>query len=188
MAPASVQLHNFSWNRRLASYVKAGQHEKTIWALLGMPYLEDVPCIYSALAELTGMWSWENTCYKSSQTGAWKFCRLCDAIKHGCRCSCFQQRISWKFWMADKVTRFEETNRSHLDSGHPASGCGVLLCLLGIVTCLHYRLLKIQRCNAFLLLPKCCDMHPKSSYCKMQLWNWMIGEGTICGSGICTRR
>jgi hypothetical protein len=30
MAPAAVQLHNFSWNRRLASYFKAGQHEKTI--------------------------------------------------------------------------------------------------------------------------------------------------------------
>jgi hypothetical protein len=119
----------------LQAMLRLGQHEKTIWALLGTPYLEDVPCIYSALAELMGMWSWENTWYMSSQTGAWKFCRLCDAIKHGCRCSFFQQRISWKCWMADKLTRFEETNRSHLDSGHPASGCGVLLCLLGIVTC-----------------------------------------------------
>ncbi|KAH9542357.1 hypothetical protein CY35_13G001100 [Sphagnum magellanicum] len=30
MAPGTVQLHMFSWNRRLARYVKAGQHEKTI--------------------------------------------------------------------------------------------------------------------------------------------------------------
>ncbi len=30
MAPGTVQLDMFSWNRRLARYVKAGQHEKTI--------------------------------------------------------------------------------------------------------------------------------------------------------------
>ncbi|KAH8940749.1 hypothetical protein BDL97_14G001600 [Sphagnum fallax] len=30
MAPGTVQLHMFSWNTRLARYVKAGQHEKTI--------------------------------------------------------------------------------------------------------------------------------------------------------------
>jgi len=30
MAPGAVQLDNFSWNRRLARYVKAGQHEKTV--------------------------------------------------------------------------------------------------------------------------------------------------------------
>lgn len=29
MAPGAVQLDRFSWNRRLARYVKAGQHEKT---------------------------------------------------------------------------------------------------------------------------------------------------------------
>ncbi len=30
MAPGAVQLDNFSWNRRLARYAKAGQHEKTV--------------------------------------------------------------------------------------------------------------------------------------------------------------
>ncbi len=30
MAPGTVQLDMFSWNKRLARYVKAGQHEKTI--------------------------------------------------------------------------------------------------------------------------------------------------------------
>ncbi len=30
MAPETVQVNVFSWNRRLARYVKAGQHEKTI--------------------------------------------------------------------------------------------------------------------------------------------------------------
>jgi pentatricopeptide repeat protein len=30
MAPGAVQLDKFSWNRRLARYVKAGQHEKAM--------------------------------------------------------------------------------------------------------------------------------------------------------------
>jgi pentatricopeptide repeat protein len=30
MAPGTVQLDSFSWNRKLARYVKAGQHEKTV--------------------------------------------------------------------------------------------------------------------------------------------------------------
>jgi pentatricopeptide repeat protein len=29
-APGTVQLDSFSWNRKLARYVKAGQHEKTV--------------------------------------------------------------------------------------------------------------------------------------------------------------
>ncbi len=30
MAPGSVKLHSFSWNRRLVRYVKARQREKTV--------------------------------------------------------------------------------------------------------------------------------------------------------------
>ncbi len=30
MAPGTAQLDSFSWNRKLARYVKAGQHEKTV--------------------------------------------------------------------------------------------------------------------------------------------------------------
>jgi pentatricopeptide repeat protein len=30
MAPGTIQSDRFTWNRRLARYVKAGQHEKTI--------------------------------------------------------------------------------------------------------------------------------------------------------------
>jgi pentatricopeptide repeat protein len=30
IAPGTVQLDSFSWNRRLARYAKGGQHEKTV--------------------------------------------------------------------------------------------------------------------------------------------------------------
>jgi pentatricopeptide repeat protein len=30
MAPSTVQFDNFSWNRMLVRYVKAGQHEKAV--------------------------------------------------------------------------------------------------------------------------------------------------------------
>jgi hypothetical protein len=30
MAPGTIQLDSFSWNRKLARYVKARQHEKTV--------------------------------------------------------------------------------------------------------------------------------------------------------------
>ncbi len=119
------------------------------------------------------MWRWENILLKEFSNSSLKILQI-----FCCYQTCMlllPTGISWECWMADKVKRFWRNSPSHVDWDHSASGCKVYTCT-SLALCMppaSMKTLKAPRWNAF--FSQCCEIHSKSSHCKVQSWNWVLG-------------
>ncbi len=88
MAPGTIQSDRFSWNRRLARYVKAGQHEKTIKLFQDMQQKGITPNtfsfvpVFNACASLQaleeGRWAHEHIIQSGYEADVFVGCSLID--------------------------------------------------------------------------------------------------------------